>query len=337
MNNMIPESDALFLEEEQPGLGRRIAKILFRTVILTVVIVLAAVMVMACVLYTKYVSSEDGEWVIDMTGEEVASEDIRWLSERLPDARIIYSVDLGGMQVENDVTALTLSDQQDVSVDRLIEAAAELPGIVSLNLTALSITPEQHDRLCAVYPEAEILWLVPVNGQRLGPETAELALSSMAELRGVLEIRAYLPKLRRIDMTGAVLTPGEQQELMECIAAHGDIDIPWSVTVAGKNYPWDTTSVRLTGVHITDLSELYRLPLLNELTLDGIGTGDLSPIVSISTLESLTVCNMNVDDVMVLTDMYWLGAFYVKNTNVTQAQLNRLQDELPQCIMMKFE
>lgn len=339
MNNRIPGLESGLQGEKKKSSGAAKA---IKWIALSVIILLAAAMVTASVLYTRFVSVEEGVWIIDLTDlEGMEQEDVDRLRERFPDAVVRRSVDLGGMQVDNDITSLTLNDSQGVSADRLIEAAEELTAVRALNLTGLSVSYEQYERLREVYPEAEIKWTVPVTAfGGLATNTVMVRPESLAALREVVAAVDYLPLLTDISMTDAQLADSELAEvkvLAEQLAAKG-IEVTWGIRVAGENYPHNTTEVRFTGAcDAAALAELSRLPYLESLTLDNITTGDLSPVTSITTLESLTVCNMNIDDVMVLAGMDWLGAFYVKNTNVTQAQLNRLQDELPECIIMMLE
>jgi len=204
----------------------------------------------------------------------------------------------------------------------------------SLNLVELSVSGEEYEQLRQSFPYAEIRWTVPVVGG-VSPDVTELSVSDMASLREVAAAKKWLPRLKLVDLTGAVLTDDELRELSVDAPFYG-FDVDWKITVYGQNYDYDTTSVTLGGAHITDLSELYRLPALAELTLDGVSVTDLSPLIAIPTLESITLKNMEVDGIGVLGNMYWLGSFFVDNTNVSRGELNELQRSLPECIIMEL-
>lgn len=303
---------------------------------LCLLIAVAAAAVVVSVLYNRFVFGENGRWVIDLTGREtVEQEQLDWLAEKFPDAEVRYDIDLGGLRVENTVTSLTLTDRQGVTADGLLAAAEQLPGLKTINLVGLSVSTEQYDAIRLAWPDAVVTWTVPVAGG-LSPDTVEMNLDDMETLRQIAGAKKYLPKLARIYMNGDALSPAEVRELAAQSGSYG-FQVIWNVTVAGQTLPYDTTSLTLSGSHITDLTELYSLPMLAQLTLDGIGTGDLSPLVSITTLEGITVRNMNVDGIEVLGQMHWLGAFYSKNTNLTYGQLNALQRQLPECIIMMIE
>lgn len=327
-----PDFDRIQNEPKGSSAGAKLLK----GILLILILALAAAAVAACVLYTEYVTQEDGAWIVDLTGREVSREHIEFLEDTFPNIVVRRTVDLGGIKIDNDTHSLTLTDAQGVTAESLINAAEQLPAITSLNLTGLSLSVNQYERLREAYPDAKITWLVPLGSGRIEPDTEALQLGTMEELREVLSMLNYLPMLHDIDMTGAYLTAADRAELALCRDAYG-MDIIWNVTVAGTVYPWDTDSVTLSGSQVTDLTALQELTMLRELTLDGIGTGDLSPLASVTTLESITVRNMDVDDVSVLGSMYWLGSFFVKNTNITYAQLGSLQDQLPDCIIMMLE
>lgn len=337
MDNKLPELEAELLVqkrtlEKEQSVGVKIIK----WAALGLLIVIAAAAVTVSVLYNRFVFGENGRWIVDLTGREsVEQGELDWLARNFPDAEVRYDVDLGGLRVENTVTSLVLTDLQGVTAEDLLAESDRLPGLKTLNLTGLSVSIEQYERLRLAWPEAAISWTVPVAGG-LSPDTVEMNLDDMNTLREIAAAKKYLPKLARIYMNGAALSDSEIRELAAQSDSYG-FEVIWNVTVAGQQLPYDTTSLTLTGSHITDLTELYRLPLLAELTLDGIGTGDLSPLVSITTLEGITVRNMQVDGIGMLGQMDWLGAFYAKNTNITYAQLYELQRQLPECIVMMIE
>jgi|GEM_PF-1981916 len=330
----LPEEIKAMLEAEENKKSSPTAKII-KGAVLGLVIILAALAVSASVIYSRYVTVEDGQRIIDLTSREVSSGDAERLRERFPDAQVLYNVDIGGLLVRNDETSLTLTDGQGVTADGLIAAAAELPCITQLNLLGLTVSIEQYEALCAAFPRAKIEWVIPVAGG-LSPDVIGLQVKDMDTLRQVLGALKYMPGLTRIDLSGVYLTAADAEEILAAERTYG-VEIIWSVIVAGEALPYNTTSLTLSGPGVTDLTELYRLPMLAELTLDGVSVTDLSPLVSITTLESITLRNMSVEGIDVLGNMHWLGSFFVKNTNVTYAQLNALQRRLPECIIMRIE
>lgn len=327
----LPETEST-APEKKTSVGVKILK----WSLLAVVILLAAAAVSASVQYNRYVSTTQKGTVIDLTGRsEISQGSMDRLRKLFPDALIRYNVDLGGLQVACDETSLTLTDAEGVTAQMLIDAAEELPRISSLNLTGLDVSFDEYEQLRQSFPNAKIQWTVPVLGG-LSPDVTVLSVNDMTSLRELAAAKKWLPLLTRVDMTGAVLTTDELRELSVDAPFYG-FDVDWSITVYGQNYDYNATSVTLSGAHITELSELKRLPTLAELTLDGVSVSDLSPLTSFTTLESITLKNMSVDDISVLGDMYWLGGFYVKNTNVSRDQLNALQRRLPECIIMMIE
>ncbi len=308
---------------------------LLKGAMLLLVIALAAYAVWLSVMYSRYVSVEDGVRVIDLTGTQVSSGDILRLQERFPDSRVLYNVELGGIRVRCDAESLTLTDTHGVSAPRLIEAAQQLPAVTALDLTGMTLSAGEYEAVREAYPRAKVQWTIPAAGG-LSSDVIALQVKDMDTLRQVLAHMKYLPALRQLDMVGVSLSPADAAEIHTAEEQYG-VKIIWSVTVAGKAMPYNTTSITLSGAGITDLSELQQLPMLAEVTLDGVGVTDLTPLAAISTLESITLKNMKVDGIAVLGTMPRLGSFFVKNTNVTYAQLNDLQRRLPECIIMMIE
>ncbi len=338
MNNRIPGIEEKLKEKEKPqSKGVRIIK----WVTLCLVLTLAAAAVAASVLYTRYVSVEEGVWLIDLTGTDAGDQEAERLRKLFPDAEIRLSVDIGGTSVDSNITRLIATEGKKISVDRLIEEAGRLTRLSLIDLSSVDVSFEQYNRLREAYPEAEIKWIVPVQAfGGLAPNTSAVRPADMAALREVTAALAYLPELESISMADVQLSDADLAEvkiIANQLSGQG-IELAWGIRAAGQNFDHTTTEVRLSGNYsAADLAELSRLPELESLTLDNIQTGDLSPLTGITTLESLTVCNMRVDDVMVLADMDWLGAFYVKNTNVSWGDLYELQRELPECIIMILE
>ena len=339
MNN-IPEYNSPLTSKDTQSAASRTGIKAAKGIVLAVVIVLAAAAVTACVLFTRLVSVENGRWLVDLTYEDNAREKAEWVGRHFPDLDVRYPVSLGGMDVASDSAVLTLTDGQGVTAGKLIEAAGELTGVRFLNLTGLTLTTGEYLQLCAAYPEAEIRWMVPVNGITIAPETAEVQLGSLEELRELCAVAEYLPQLKHIDLVGAELNDSQLAEVSataQQLAGQG-IELTWEIMIAGRFYAHTTSEVAFVGDYdADDLAQLHRLPNLTSLVLDGLSITDLSPVTALTTLESLTVRNMSVDDVMVLADMHWLGSFYAVNTTIPQWQLDALQQRLPECIIMTIQ
>ncbi len=318
--------------EKKPGIAAKILK----WGALALVVALAAAAVITSVEYSRHVTTTQKGTVIDLTDKgELSRSEMDWLRKAFPDALIRYNVAIGDLIIACDETALTLTDGQGVSVQQLADAAEKLPWMSSLDLTGMSMSFEDYEQIRQSYPDARVQWTVPVLGG-LSPDVTVLSVSDMASVRELAAAKKWLPALTRVDMTGTPLTNDELRELSVDAPFYG-FDVDWTITVYGQICDYDTTSITLSGGHITDLSELHRLPSLSELTLDGVSVTDLSPLTSITTLQSITLKNMEVDGIGVLGNMYWLGSFFVKNTNVSWDQLNALQSSLPECIVMMIE
>lgn len=306
-----------------------------KTVFLIVVLIITAAAVGLCIFKARFcAASEDGGQLLDLRGCNVSDERFAELTGRYPDVELLCEVQLGKQTVRSDITMLTLTDEDEADCEQLIAAAPRFIKLSSIDLSGMTLSAEQYEAVCAAYPHIHVKWLIPAAGG-LESSVKTLTINDMEMFRQVIALKSYLPALESIDMTGFVAGDAESRELLDCMATYG-LDIKWSVSVCGQHLPRDATSVTLTGEAVTDLSELSRLPKLDDLTLDGIGTGDLSPLASMDTLLGLVVRDTQIQDVTVLSGMTQLQSCLFDNAGVTRQQLNELQRALPDCIIMNL-
>jgi len=123
-----------------------------------------------------------------------------------------------------------------------------------LDMRDKELSPEEYDKLCAEYPEREILWLVPVCGERLAPETESYCVPAGADYKAFTAILPRLAQLKSVDLSEADWTAAQLADFM-------------------ANYPGITVSgyrVPLGGVRydpaVTELTLRATNELLDELT-----------------------------------------------------------------------
>lgn len=101
-------------------------------------------------------------------------------------------VDLGGIEVAPDVTALNLTSGYDLAT--LLAAAEQLTEVTSIELGETNLTGEEMAALQAAFPAAEIRYCVNLFGQTLMPDVDSLDLADMDPARSD-ELAAALPLL----------------------------------------------------------------------------------------------------------------------------------------------
>lgn len=127
------------------------------------------------------------------------------------------------------------------------------------------------------------------------------------------------------------------------------------VTVAGKQYKSDTSglvldnmglgnsaideilqlyaldNLSLAGNQISDISRLNQLGGLTTLNLSGNQISDVSALSALTSLRTLYLDNNPVSDLSPLTTLSNLTTLSIKGITLTEAQLDRLADALPNC------
>ena len=134
---------------------------------------------------------------------------------------------------------------------------------VVLDLTDHELSEEQYLEICGQYPDKQVLWSVPFQGNRYAPDTESIAVTSLTQED--VQMLAYLPNLKQIDATQctdyAVLA-SLQEYLPHCSAVYQG-------TAIGKV----SSDVQQLTIMDADISELNRmlplLPQLHSLTLEG--------------------------------------------------------------------
>ena len=128
-----------------------------------------------------------------------------------------------------------------------------------------------------------------------------------------------------------------------------------SVTVGGRTYPADTSSVVLSnrGLENSDLAAICTLTELENLSVSDNAITDLAPITQLEKLTSLQLSNNNITDISPLAHLEELKTLYLdgnpvddlsplyqlhnlrtlsmKSVSVTQSELDALEQALPDC------
>lgn len=130
-----------------------------------------------------------------------------------------------------------------------------------LDLRERKISTKAYETLREKLPECEILWSVPLGGDRFDCTAESIAIASFSpEEAGQL---AYFTALTSLDATAADLTP----ELFETLqAAAPDCYIRWSIPIGSGRYPSDAAEVEITDFPQEELERF--------LYFDGLETVD---------------------------------------------------------------
>lgn len=143
------------------------------------------------------------------------------------------SVEIDGVAYEKDAAAITL------------------PQGTSL---------EHYEAVKAALPNCQITFDVPFQGGYLPQNIESITLSSLTEEEEAL--LAYFPNLKTVDAAGMDTAAAVQLQ-----QDHPELQVSYSVTLAGESYPSDTKEITLGSVDIAQLENLVYLPDLESVQI----------------------------------------------------------------------
>lgn len=227
-------------------------------------------------------------------------------------------ITIAGRQLLRDSESLQIT----VSSDEDLQLIAQLQGLKELNLQDSKLTTEQYQALKSALPECSIRWKVPFQGRWIKSDAAKLDLSELAD-EDILLIR-YFPNLEKVNARGCT----DYDQLMSLAAAYPDLDISYSLSIAGEFWPDSTTDMVLSAADPAELEAMLKyLPALETVTLnempsdpDGmLRVQEAYPDVSF--FWQVEVCGVVVDNTVTEID---LSGIPMETTEALESKLKYL-------------
>lgn len=151
-----------------------------------------------------------------------------------------------------------------------------------LDIRGMDISAERFRELAEAVPECEIIWSVPVDGERYDSDISEFTLKNDCAASEIESLR-FFTKLEKLDVS-ACTDCAAVRKLAEQMP---DTEIVWCIWLGGKPYAPDTSEISLSGE--VPASELERLQYFESLQrVDASGIAPCRELVSAS--EKLTEC-----------------------------------------------
>ena len=140
---------------------------------------------------------------VDLTGSTCYQELAAYAAAH-PEVEVIYTVDLGDVQVSSTRADVTLTDGS-YDYDTLLSNLKYLPKVTKLSLPATRLNAVQVDALRGAYPNVSVSCTIRLNGVELGPDTTELNLGVLTsdQVDAYAEKLGLLPNLQKVDLMTA--------------------------------------------------------------------------------------------------------------------------------------
>lgn len=138
----------------------------------------------------------------------------------------------------------------------IIDGRGYANNAVLLDLRGQKITPEHIDAVQEAFPDTEILWDVPFQGGLIANTSPEVRVFTLSDED--VALLDYLPLLKTVDARGCTDYP----QLEALRLRRPEVEVLYTVTVDGRDYPQDTTQLELVGLLKKDVELLRYLPEL---------------------------------------------------------------------------
>ena len=146
---------------------------------------------------------------------------------------------------------------------KIVEGSVYAKAAETIDLREKELTVETYELFCQEFPEAEILWNIPFQGNTYPQETTSLSVASLTAED--VEVLAYFPNLQQLQAQQC----RDYGVLETLIQENPDLDILCNVILDGTTYDQDATAVVLNGCTAQDLTALKCLTKLSSIQIAG--------------------------------------------------------------------
>jgi len=188
--------------------------------------------------------------VLDLTGRDVSVQQYQQLSERFPDAQILWEVPFQGNRYSLDTASITVSSltEEEAQILTLLPKLKQVDGSQCTDYTALRY-------LQSCLPDCFVLY--QVGDARSDAQHLTVVDADAAELEQMLPL---LPQLRSLTLEG---TLPETASLLHLQEAFPSLEMHFTLNIGGQDIIAGAESVDLSGVSITKQELIELLPLFS--------------------------------------------------------------------------
>lgn len=190
------------------------------------------------------------------------------LKEKYPQVQVSYVLQLEHTQLKEDTVSFKSADIDDIRyVLRYLPQLEEVDATDCTDFDALASLKQQ-------YPNCTFRYEVPFCGWFWPADTTHLDINA-AKLSDVERILPYLTEINAITIAEPVEDP---ESVAAFVADHPDIQVSVNIDLCGRAVAYDATLADLSGVAMTDFTELesklHLFPNLEKVDMCGCGFSD---------------------------------------------------------------
>lgn len=257
---------------------------------------------------------------VTLTGNLPNAEELQSLTKSFKQIVFYWQIEIHGIKADVNTTDLDLSTVTLTSLNDVINAIGYLPKLKTLNITGYH-NYAQIDALLQKYNTLQIIYTVNINGRDYPLDTKTLTLTN-ADIQELTQRLPHLTKLTSVSLTG---TLPKAQALLALTESYPNITFSWQFAVHGIQVTNNTTSLNLSNVALTNLTEVEQalgyLPKLK--TLNVTGYNDYAKIQSLNT----TYSDLQIIYTVCINGKNW--ALDTTSMVLTNADIQELMNNLP--------
>lgn len=261
---------------------------------------------------------------VDLTGQTLSFDTMAALEQRYALVAFSFSFELFGQQLTPETTDLDLSGQTFATVEEVSEGLKHLPKLTTCNLCGSGLTDEQMLSLKSAFPNVTFVWYVKIGAWQVRTD-----------------IEAFSTGNRKTFPNGAgEFTGGGHTSLVDDDLAALQYCTELVYLDLGHNKITNLSFVQylpklkvliVANNKIKDIAPLSGLPNLEYLEIFMNYVEDFSPISGLSKLTYLNIARTSIVDVTPLLGMKQLKMLWLMNNKISDSDLAKLTEALPEC------
>lgn len=249
---------------------------------------------------------------LNLNGTDISPESIAEFSRRFPDCRIQWDLEIAGKSI--DCTSETL-DFSNCVFDNPSEVKnlRYLPHLQSVDFSGCSLSDDQILEIQDILPDCSFLWTVDLFGTKYNTGTTQISLSGIS-VSDLPELKKKIRCFNNLTSLSLENSDIDNETAYELSQSFPQIDIIWTVSMFGKKFSSNASSLDLSGNVVDSLDELKAnlkyFPFVNKIDLSDSGFDN----------ETLHEFNLSLDGI----DVCWSIEFYGKTykTDITLLSLD---------------